>query len=347
MNLLAGDIGGTKTLLGVYKWNDEPVKIHQKKYISKEWSSLELIITDYIKTLPNNINEPRFACLALAGPVSNGSCKLTNLEWDVNYNDICKSLGFRSLELINDICAHIYAIPYLKPNQFIDVQEGKKNINEINKGSIALIASGTGLGIARGFLQNNRIHAMPSEGGHKEFAPRSEKEWEVCKWIKSDLNLERLSIERVISGTGLGNIARWRLSKPDAISHPLKDISENWNEKNFHEHDLPALASKAAKNGDLLMEEVLEIWLSGYGSAAGDLALQELCHCGLWIAGGTTPKHINGIRSTTFLENMRNKGRFKDFLSQIPVMAIIDPEAGLFGAACRAHMIAESSEKLI
>ena len=110
---------------------------------------------------------------------------------------------------------------------------------------------------------------------------------------------------------------------------------------------MPELVSQAAKSGDPLMQEVLNIWLSAYGCVAGDIALQELCLGGLWIAGGTASKQIDGICSDIFLNSFRDKGRFKNFLEDLPVMAIIDQEAGLFSAACRTRILAESNEKLI
>ncbi len=346
MNLLAGDIGGTKTLLGIYKWEGELIKLHHQKFKSSEWTSIDAMITNYLKGLPEIIKKPRHGCLALAGPITNDSCKLTNLNWNINKDSLAKTIGFESLELINDVCALIYGIPNLNKNQFTKIQAGQISSKRFDQGAIALIAAGTGLGIARGFLNNKKIFAMPSEGGHREFSPRTQIEWNIYEWLKSDLNINRLSIERIVSGTGLGHIARWRLKHSDAISHPLREIAEKWGVKYDAEHDLPALVSKAAESGDPIMKETLQIWLSAYGSAAGDLVLQELCDCGLWIAGGTASKQLKGIRSKAFIESMQNKGRFKHFLLQIPVMALTDPLAGLFSAACRAHMLTESSEKL-
>jgi len=110
--------------------------------------------------------------------------------------------------------------------------------------------------------------------------------------------------------------------------------------------DLPALVWEKANNGDKLMSEALQLWLNAYGSAAGDLALQELCSSGLWIAGGTAVKNLNGINSSNFLDAFSNKGRFQSYLKQIPLIVLKDPEATLFSSACRAHLIAESNEKL-
>ena len=344
MNILAGDIGGTKTLLGIYSLQGTPIPIYKKKYLSSDWSTLERLLTNFIENIPKEINHPKIGCLGLAGPVNNGLCSITNLGWEINQEDLSLIAGLDKLELVNDISALIYGIPFLRNNQYVQIQSGEPKVNK--NSPIAIIAAGTGLGMARGLHSADNIQIFPSEGGHREFSPRSAKEWELGEWLISDLNLKRLSIERVVSVNGLGNIGRWRLNKPDAISHPLRKVSEKWKYNKQENIDLPALVSEAAKIGDQLMEEVLTIWLSAYGSAAGDLAIHELCQGGLWIGGGAAYKHLEGIRSATFLESFKCKGRFANFLEKLPVMVLVDPEAGLFSAACRAHVLAESDEKL-
>ena len=342
MNILAGDIGGTKTLLAVFSCQNELIKLHQKKYSSKNWVSLEPMIKDFMETLPSTIKPPRQSCLAIAGPVSQGRCRLTNLNWSLNEDELRRSLNLDSLELINDVCVLIYGIPSFKKEQFIQIQHSQSQVKSYKR--VAIIAAGTGLGISKGVFNANQVLAFPTEGGHQEFSPRSITEWEMTRWLKSDLKIKRLSLERIVSGIGLGHIARWRLNKSDAIKHPLKTIANDWPLNNTI--DLPSLASTAAKNGDKLMQEALQIWLGAYGSAAGDLALSELCEGGLWIAGGAASKNLDGIKSHHFLESMKNKGRFSNYVSDLPVMALVDPEAGLFSAACRARMLAESNEKL-
>ncbi len=339
MDFLAGDVGGTKTLLGIFRWDKGLIKIHQKKYSSSDWDSIEPILSNFINNLPHEIALPTKACLAVAGPVTNGQSKLTNLGWELDRDEIIKSTCLESVELINDICVLIYSIPFLNSHQITRLQIGKNK--EKSNNQVAVIASGTGLGIARGVISKNNILALPSEGGHKEFAARNETEWELSQWLKSDLNIKRLSIEQVISGNGLGNIARWRLSQPDAVNHPLRNIIKVWRDKGNQKHDFPNLVSETANKGDQLMQDVLEIWLGAYGSAAGDLALQELCEGGLWIAGGTAAKQLKGLSSSSFIEPMKNKGRFCQYLDQIPVTAMTDQEVGLIGAACKARMLAE------
>jgi len=253
MNLLAGDIGGTKTLLGIFKWEDKLIKLHQHKYHSSEWNSLEPMLLHFLENLPTGVKRPESGCLALAGPIINGKCNLTNLGWKLEEKEVNKIAKLNYLELINDVCVLIYGIPFLNKNQFIQVQHDNRNSKK--QGKIAVIASGTGLGIARGLCSNEKILSFASEGGHREFAPRSTLEWELSQWLKSDLNLQRLSIEKVISGNGLGQIARWRLNQSDVNEHHLKEVSELWPLKT--DLDLPSLVSKAADNGDKIMKEVV------------------------------------------------------------------------------------------
>ena len=168
-------------------------------------------------------------------------------------------------------------------------------------GVITIIGAGTGLGIAKGIISKDEITALASEGGHQEFAPRTQSEWELSQWLKNNMNLTRVSIERVISGKGLVNIANWLLSKEGS---EYKDLIKYINSRNLNinlGNNKSQIICDAAKAGDHLMKQVIRIWLSAYGSAAGDLALHDLCSAGLWIGGGTAVKHLENFRSEVFL----------------------------------------------
>jgi glucokinase len=172
---------------------------------------------------------------------------------------------------------------------------------------------------------------MASEASHAEFAPRSEAEWQLKCWLKQDLQIERVSIERVVSGTGLGEVMRWLLATdPSGAGHPLADVDST---------DRPAATATAAAAGDPLARSAMDLWLGAYGSTAGDLALQTLCSGGLWVGGGTAGKLLEELRSPAFLDPLQQKGRLSAVLEQVPVYALTDPEAGLFSAACRARML--------
>lgn len=338
--LLAGDMGGTKTLLALYSLEADGLKQqHRQRFVSAEWPSLEPMLTRFLEQRPATVAPPSHGCMAVAGPVRNRSAQITNLPWQLGEEALAHATGIEQLELVNDFGVLIYGLPHFSEDQQVVLQHGNQD-----DGPLAILGAGTGLGMARGLRTDQGLRALASEGGHREFAPRNETEWQLACWLKRDLQLGRLSVERIVSGTGLGHIANWLLQTSGATDHPLRSLAQAWRDDKAG--DLPARASQAAAAGDPLMQRAREIWLGAYGAAAGDLALQELCSGGLWIGGGTAAKQIDGLQSDCFLAPMRAKGRFRPFLTDLQVTAVIDPEAGLFSAACRARMLAESSGRL-
>ena len=346
MNLLAGDLGGTKTILAIYSNDNYPKKLFNKYYISSEWKSFDSIFEDFIKQLPNHISLPEYGCIGVAGPIQNQNVKITNLGWEIETKKLSLLSKINNIELINDFSVLIYGIPFFKNAQYEVIQGTLNSESGNNQELIAIIGAGTGLGMSRGLITPKSISIFPSEGGHREFSPRTEDEWALVKWLKKKLDLQRISIERIVSGTGLGIIARWKLDNPREKNHPLQDVLKRIDNKDSDLFDLPALVWEEANKKDKLMSEALQLWLNAYGSAAGDLALQELCSSGIWISGGTAIKNLNGINSSKFLDAFSNKGRFQSYLKRIPLVVLKDPEATLFSSACRAHLIAESNGRL-
>jgi len=341
MNFLACDLGGTKVLLGIFERvinDDSPKLLFKKKYISSDWDSFELILEDFLKNECRNITHPSSACFAVAGPLSNNKAKIINLSWNISGNALQRKFNFKSCELINDFAVQIYGIPFLKKNQYSTIQNGF-HAEGANNDLHAIVGAGTGLGIARGIISGEKVKVLASEGGHVEFSPKSKLEWELKIWLKNYLKVERISCERIISGTGLSRIAEWRLSKPDAQDHPLQQYLKKIKIFDTARKELPEKICKLSKEGDQIMIEVERIWLGAYASLLGDVALQELCFGGLWISGGTGSKHFKNFKSDLFLKQFFDKGRLIDILKTIPMKVILDEEFGLFSAACRAKML--------
>jgi glucokinase len=337
---LAGDLGGTKTLLSLYSTVDGQLQsLHGSRYASAEWTSLEAMLDRFLQDLPSDLPRPTTSCIAVAGPVQRGEAKLTNLPWLVSETSLCAASGLERLELVNDFAVLIHGLPHFSEGQQVVLQEG-----QASAGPVAILGAGTGLGMARGIPGPDGWIALASEGGHREFAPRTETEWALSHWLKADLELDRLSVERIVSGTGLGHVMHWLLQREGSEGHPLQPHAKAWRripaDQAGHE-DLPAHTGRAAAVGDPLAREALDLWLGAYGSAAGDLALHELCRGGLWVGGGTAEKNIEGLRSDRFLEPLRCKGRFRSFLESLTIRAVIDPQAGLYSAACRARELGE------
>ncbi|MCP9849395.1 glucokinase [Cyanobium sp. Morenito 9A2] len=333
--LLAGDVGGTKTLLALYTSGPEGLEAwHAERYRSADWGDFAVLVNHFLHQaarLHPHLAQPRAGCLAIAGPVQAGKVKLTNLPWDLEEAALAQSTGIERLELVNDFAVLIHGLPHLADHQQVDLRSGLV----VAGAPVAILGAGTGLGVAIGAQGPQGLLALASEAGHGEFAARSPQEWELKRWLQAELGLERLSLERVVSGTGLGLVFRWFVaSRQFQGRHPLAPADPAQQAQ-----DLPAAVAAAAISGDPLASEALNLWLGAYGSAAGDLALQTLCRGGLWLGGGTAGKLLPHLRSRAFLGPFLAKGRLSAVLETIPVRALIDPEAGLFSAACRARTL--------
>ena len=338
--LLAGDIGGTKTLLSLYGSNALEL-LAQERYRSADWADLASMVVHFLGQ-PQVRAQPRpgAACFAVAGPVHGGQAQLTNLPWKLAESSLASDCDLERVALVNDFAVLIYCLPHLAPTQTASVRPGEVSPGE----PVLVLGAGTGLGVAIGLPTPNGLLAMASEAAHGEFAPRSDEEWQLRQWLLDDLGLERLSIERVVSGSGLGHVARWLMGQEQtAGDHPLAaELRRGQGEGAGGEGswtDLPAAVAAAAAAGDPLASRALHLWLSAYGSVTGDLALGCLARGGIWLAGGTAAKQLEGLRSPRFSEAFLGKGRLRSTLEPIPITAILDPAIGSFSAACRARML--------
>lgn len=330
--LLVGDIGGTKTLLSLYRHSAAGlVPLREVRQASAEWSDLAPMVRAFLDDpTVADLGRPAAACFAVAGPVQNGQAQLTNLSWRLEETRLARDCGLPRVELVNDFAVLVYALPHLGPEQVTVVRPGVA----VETAPRLVLGAGTGLGVAMGVPSPTGLVALPSEGGHGTFAPRGEEEWRLSQWLKADLGVDRLSIERVVSGTGLGAVARWLLTeRHPGGDHPLWEAARQADRL-----DWPGAVAAAAA-GEPLAQEALGLWLGAYGSATGDLALGGLCQGGIWLAGGTAAKQLEGLRSPAFLEPFLAKGRLRAVLEPIPIQAITDPAAGVFAAACRARML--------
>lgn len=326
--VLAADVGGTKTMLGFYVLTEEGLcPQRQHRYASREWPCFDQMLTDFLQREGPGGSRTQLAgaCFAVAGPVQQGQARLTNLGWVMDQQQLARSLGLSAVEVINDIAVLVYGLPHLQPPMAVELQAGEPQPG----GTVAVLSLGTGLGMAMGISTPTGLWSLPSEGGHQEFSPCNTQEWQLKQWLLADLGLERLSVERVASGTGLGHVGRWLLSTHPG-PHPLKAQLTNPTA------DLPARVAAAAAQGDLLCQEALVLWTEACGTAAANLLVTSLCTGGLWLAGGVTAKQLPQLRSPRFLRRLQQVGRFQALATKVPVHALIAPEAGLLAAAQRA-----------
>lgn len=320
--VLAGDIGGTKSNLGLYAGRpDALLAVAERTYLNRDFSSLDDTIRQFLSETGQT---PSRACLAVAGAVIDGAAALPNLGWHISAVELGQALGFRSVDLLNDLEANALGLATLAPGQWLTLNPGRTQAGA----NRAIIAAGTGLGMAVMLPEGVGWRVAASEGGHADFAPRDEREVALWRWLSAHHG--HVSVERVVSGQGLVNIHAFLkhsgLVEPDWLGLRLAASP-----------DSAAVIAQAGLAGEAaICVEALEMFLSAYGAAAGNLALTALATGGVWLGGGIAPKLITALPRSGFMGAFTDKGRFGPLLRDIPVQVILEPRCALRGAAARA-----------
>lgn len=325
--IIAGDIGGTKTNVALFEEVAGRVgaPLAQQSYPSARYGSLEEILRDFVSQHPQA--SITHACFGVAGPVVHGHIDATNLTWEVYDFKLAEAVGVPSVRLINDLEATAFGIGELGPEQLYTLNEGEGG----RAGHRALIAAGTGLGMAAIYFDGAGFRPMPSEGGHIDFAPRNEREFELLTYLREQIG-GRVSYERVLSGIGIHNIYTF-----------LRDRGHGeepaWLAEEIRTGDPTAAISRAALAGKSeLAVQTLEIFVEVYGAMAGNLALLLKSVGGLYVGGGIAPKIMPKLTDGTFMKNYGDKGRMAGLVMSIPVRVILDDKTALYGAARAALM---------
>ncbi|MGK7920547.1 MAG: glucokinase [Trichodesmium sp.] len=348
--LLAGDIGGTKTILQLVEAKREESKsavelrnLHENRYSSQDFPDLLPIINKFLEEATEKLGakqKPEKACFAIAGPIVNNTVKLTNLPWMLDAKLMAKELQISQITLINDFEAVGYGILGLTPNDLETLQVGEPQSDT----PVAVIGAGTGLGQCFLIRGGGIIRVYPTEGGHADFAPRSDLEFHLLKYLLTKHNIDRVSVERVVSGMGIVSIYQFLRDRESATESPeIGDAIRKW-EKEIGTTEVTvdpgAIIGKAAlEKSDRLCEQTLELFVEAYGAEAGNLALKLLPYSGLYIAGGIAAKIIPLMKSGSFMEAFNRKGRMRSLLEKVPVHIVLNPQVGLIGAAIRASSL--------
>jgi glucokinase len=353
--ILAGDIGGTKTHLALFDWTTERVEhLRLETFHSADYASLEEMLAEFLvppkpPTLIEDLEtekdegqepptEPKSeeatkieaACFGVAGPVIQNHSRTTNLPWVVDGAELAKRFEIPHVRLLNDLEAMAHGILLLRPDELVTLNAGTP---PAQKQAIALIAAGTGLGEAILFWDGTRYKAMPSEGGHTDFAPNSDNEIELLRHIRSQYL--HVSYERLLSGPGL-----------HAIYEYVRDAKKNeptWLAEKIKVGDPAAEIAEAGLKGQAeIAKQTLDLFASIYGAEAGNLVLKAMAINGVYLGGGIAPKLLSKLKDGTFMKAFTNKGRYKRLMSLVPVHVVMNQYTGLIGAASTAARLAHA-----
>ena len=317
--ILAGDIGGTKVNLACFEVEDRGLTCGVSgTYSSRDHASLEEIARLFITSQKLKVES---ACFGIAGPVRRGRAQLTNLSWTVDADELARGLGLKHVWLINDLEANAHGIAGLVPEDFVELNRGLDGA----VGNLAVISAGTGLGEAGLLWDGHRHLVIPSEGGHADFAPRTELDAELLRHLQARLG--QVSWENVLSGPGTVHIYEF-------LRDTGHGAAPDWLTAEFQRTDPPAAITRAALDGKCaLCVQVLDLLVNYYGAEAANLALKMLATGGVYVGGGIAPKIISKLTDGSFMRAFIGRGRMKDLLASMPVRVIMNDKTALIGAA--------------
>ncbi len=325
--LLAGDIGATKTLIGLFAAAPtRPKPIDVRTFTTLEHESLEAIVEQFLRAQPGGRVPVEAASFGVAGPIVEDVARLTNVPWHVDAAAVAGRFSFPRVTLLNDLQAMAYSVPVLEEQELVVLQEGRR----VPTGNAALIAAGTGLGEALLHNIDGRFIPSPTEGGHADFAPRNPEEIGLLEHLLQRNG--RADYEHVLSGPGIVNVYRY-VHQGTCAECGTDDPAL-----------LPSMISKAALEERCpKCVETLRLFVAVYGAEAGNLALRSVASAGLFVGGGIAPKILPAIQSGVFMHAFRDKAPMDAFVSHVPVSVILNDRAGLLGAAVHANVAAHQA----
>jgi glucokinase len=319
--LLAGDLGGTKTLLGLFQRAPRrPRRVELRAYPTTQFNSFTEILDAFEGDVHVSKSDIEAVAIGVAGPVLNQRASLTNIGWSISAEEITQWCGSPKVALLNDLQSIANSVEVLAEDELLQLQKGVPRPG----GNAVVIAAGTGLGESYLHPVNGRLRPVPSEGGHADFAARTDCEMDLVRMLRNLYG--RAEVESVLCGPGLLNLHRFTHQGVDCPA--LANVAPG---------EEPASISMAAMAGTCAScVKALDMFVSAYGSEAGNLAIRGLATAGVYVGGGIAPKILPLLQRGDFMDAFRNKHPMDDLLSRIPVNVILNSEAGVVGAAVYA-----------
>jgi len=313
--ILAGDIGGTKTNLTLFKLdNDQFIPLNEARYFTANYNSLVDILLLFMKDLP----DPDSICFGVAGPVIKGHAKLSNIKWEIEAKELAKHFN-KKVSIINDLEATAYGLAMLSDKEITIIHKGKEHV----PGNAAVIAPGTGLGEAGLYWDGKNFHPFATEGGHSDFAPRSILDFELYLYLEKQFG--HVSWERLISGPGIIHIYEFLVNE-------LKRKESAWLKEKFQDGVEASVISQSVQKCNVC-KETMEIFIRYLAYESANLILKHNATGGLFIGGGIAPYILDLFESNHFKTFFCRSGRLNDLIEKVTVSVILNTKAALLGAA--------------
>ncbi len=322
MLFIAGDIGGTKTLLSLFEASDRGFHtLYAHCFTSADFDNFDDLISDFMAEI--GTHDVAALCLGVAGPVKNHNghftAQATNLPWSLDSQALANKTGVAKISLINDFAAMGYGITTLTADDLITIQGDDAH----SQGHCVVLGAGTGLGVAQLISINEQYHVIASEAGHSNFAAFDEDSSALSQYYLQQTG--HCSIEHVLSGPGICHIFQFICSTGDYATSLA------------HNSDAATIATSI--NSDGAANKTMQLFAAIYGSVAGNLALTNLAYGGIYLTGGVAAKNSELLQTTAFLDAFHHKGKMSKLMPQFPVHIVTNEHCGLLGAAVAASRL--------
>lgn len=327
--IIAGDIGGTKTLLALFEPGARAPQV-EHRYDSHAYADFPSLLGRFLDDARAAIGaRPKVtrACFGIAGPVVGEHVKVTNLPWEIDARALERVFDIPRVRLLNDFAAAAHGVEAIGEGDLVTVQAGEP----VASAPRVVLGAGTGLGVAYMVADGDGYRVIAGEGGHAAFAPADDEQ--VDLWRHVHAGTSRVVLEHVLSGSGLARIYEFLRA---ARRHPesalvAREIADG--------DSAAAISRNAIERNDPLASAALDLFVSIYGAAAGDHALNVVARGGVFIAGGIAPKILTRIAAGGFLAAFTAKADFAALARQMPVHVVTNEKLGLIGAAhCAARL---------
>jgi glucokinase len=315
--ILAGDLGGTKSNLGLFDTQQGKLaRVASKRYATHQHTGLDVMVQDFLHETGGKVTA---SCFGIAGPVVDNKVRGANLPWEVDGAVMARLLGLNRVRLLNDLEAAAYGIGVMEPKDLETLHEGVATL-QANR---AVIAAGTGLGEGVLFWDGKQHVPIATEAGHADFAPNTDQQADLWKHLRK--RSDYVSTENILSGGGFQRVHEFL---NPSVRHP-----------GFDDHSIdpaPEIARRGLSGECPVCVATLELWVEIYGGEAGNLALRSVARGGIYITGGIAVKILPKLKNGRFVAAVKHKEKMGDFLAQIPIHVVLNEDCPLLGAAFAA-----------
>jgi glucokinase len=323
--ILAGDIGGTKSNLGLFLPEGQVLRaVFRRRLATRDYAGLEDLIEAFLQqatTEDENLNRLAIdaAGFGVAGVVTGGRHYSENLPWVLDVSDLARSLKLKNIQLLNDLAATALSLNRLPANDLVILNHGAPVPNATQ----GVIAAGTGLGEALLFWNGKQYQVAPAEGGMADFAPRTERQIQLLTHLRQQLS--HVSCEEVVSGRGFRRIHEFL--NPSVRHESFESPSGN---------AAGEITQRGLAKSCAVCAESLEFWIEILGGVTGNFALQTMALGGVFIAGGIAVKVLPKLQDGIFFKSFCGAGKLAPVMARVPIAVVVNEDAPMLGAAYEA-----------